>query len=435
MAEVLPLKGLRYAPDYATDMAALVTPPFDVITPTAQEGYYRRHPLNIIRLELGKQYPDDTSLNNRYTRAAALLAEWRAQGVIVQESQPVFYLYQQRFTQSEQPCTRLSLLGRVRLEPWDAGVVLPHEHTRPKDKSDRLQLLRACAANLSPIMGLYDDLEAALWPMLDELAATAPDVAFIDDAGEAHRLTRVTDTALSQHITSFFAGRPLLIADGHHRYETALTYRDELHATRNGLAPDDPANFVLMALVALTDPGLVVLPTHRLIHGLNTAALSRLGERLTEAFNVELLDLAAGTPELLAQLATAGRERSAFVLVLPETTLLAALNTAGAERMKSTGRSAPWQRLDVAVLQTLVLGAELGLSEEDIAGYDYMSYTRDAETAVQAVRTGEAQCAVLLNPTPVSDLRDVSLSGDRMPQKSTYFYPKLATGLVIHPLW
>jgi uncharacterized protein (DUF1015 family) len=435
MAEVLPLRGLHYAPAYASNMAALVTLPFDVISPAAQEEYYQRHPLNIIRLELGKQFPDDTSLNNRYTRAAALLAEWRLQGVIVQEPQPVFYLYQQRFTVSGRSYTRLSLLSRVRLEPWDAGIILPHEQTLAKDRSDRLRLLHACAANLSPIMALYDDPEHTLRAELDKLAAADPDMQFVDNAGEEHRLTRVADPMAMQLITAFFAERHLFIADGHHRYETALVYRDELREMRKGLKPDDPANFVLMALIAFEDPGLVVLPWHRLIHGLNEATLRHLGERLTSTFTVEPLDPAIDEHKLQALLATAGRERASFVLVLPETTLLISLRPEGAERMKSIGHSEAWQRLDVAVLHTLVLGAELGLSDADVMGGDHIGYTRDAQAAIQAVRTGAAQCAVLLNPTPVADLRKVSLAGDRMPQKSTYFYPKLITGLVLNPLW
>jgi len=435
MAEVLPLKGLRYASGYASDMAALVTPPYDVISPAEQEAYYQRHLLNIIRLELGRQFPDDTSLNNRYTRAAALLAEWREQGVMVQESESGFYLYWQRFRIFGRPYTRLSLLGRVRLEPWDAGVVLPHEHTLAKPKSDRLRLLRACAANLSPVMALYEDAERILAVQLDELVKRAPEVSFVDDAGEEHGLVRVLEPQLIEYITTFFADRSLFIADGHHRYETALAYRDELDTARKGLGPNDPANFVLMALVALDDPGLVVLPTHRLIHQLAEAALSRLGERLTKVFSVELMDPAASVPELLEWLAEAGRTAPSFMLILPESTFLLSLRPEGAARMKSTGRSDAWQRLDVAILHTLVLGAELGLSEADVASGDYVSYTRDAHAAMHAVRTGEARCAVLLNPTPVTALRDVSLSGERMPQKSTYFYPKLITGLVLNPLW
>ncbi|HEX5440377.1 MAG TPA: DUF1015 domain-containing protein, partial [Ktedonobacterales bacterium] len=241
MADVRPLQGIRYADE--ARLAALVTPPYDVISPEAQARFYERDPHNIIRLELGRDEPGDDDLNNRYTRAAAAFAEWRRAGVLKQDEPPSFYLYEQRFTSGGQSYARTSLLARVRLEPWDAGVILPHERTMTKPKDDRLKLTRACAATLSPIMSLYDDPAGELASLLGIVRTQAPLATFSDDTGEEHRLWLAQDEALSAQVAAFFADRQLYIADGHHRYETALTYRDEVRALRHDLAEDDAVNF------------------------------------------------------------------------------------------------------------------------------------------------------------------------------------------------
>src|SRR5579863_1342240 len=263
MADVRPLHGLRYTA--TADLAALVTPPYDVIGPDAQAAYYDRHPANVIRLELGRDLPDDNDLDNRYTRAALTFAEWRLRGILGQDTL-AFYLYEQRFTVNDVSLVRTSLLARVRLEPWEAGVILPHERTLSKPKDDRLQLLRACAANLSPIMALYDDPKGDVARRLTRVRKAKPVCVFTDDAGEEHRLWLIGDTTVIERLAAEFARRVLYIADGHHRYETALAYRDEVRELRRELADDDAANFVLMALTAVEDPGLYVLPTHRIIH-------------------------------------------------------------------------------------------------------------------------------------------------------------------------
>jgi uncharacterized protein (DUF1015 family) len=227
MADVRPLQGFRYAPEVVDDLAKVVTPPFDVISEEAQERYYMRSPYNIIRLELGKATPEDNTLNNRYTRAAQTLAEWRFANVLHQEANPAYYAYQQNFTLAGQTYTRTSLLARVRLEAWEKHVVLRHEHTRQKDKDDRLQVLQACAANLSPIMSLYNDPQGRIRRLLGD-HLQQPEIHITDEAGEEHLLQPLTDPALIERIQSFFAERQLYIADGHHRYETALNYRTEV---------------------------------------------------------------------------------------------------------------------------------------------------------------------------------------------------------------
>ena len=437
MADVRPLPGICYADEGR--LAALVTPPYDVISPEAQARYYERDPHNIIRLELGRDEPGDDDLDNRYTRAAADFAEWRRTSVLRQDA-PSLYLYEQRFNSGGQSHARTSLLARVRLEPWDAGVILPHERTLSKPKDDRLKLTRACAATLSPIMSLYDDPAGELASILATVQTQPPVAAFSDDTGEEQRLWVVRDEALAAQIAAFFADRQLYIADGHHRYETALTYREEVRGQRPDLDADDAVNFTLMGLTALEDSGLVVLPTHRILRDLDAARLSALDQTLAAAFTSEPLD--GDSAAWMRALAEAGQSGTAFVLVRPNGARLLRLTDAGHAALQSVhgedvGTSDAWRALDVAVLHALVLDAALGVTPDAVRAGEHVSYTRDAEAAAAAVQAGsdEAQLAVLLNATPPAAIRDVARAGDRMPQKSTYFYPKLMTGLVINPLW
>ena len=448
MADIRPLPGIRYAP--GSDLAAVVTPPYDVISPEAQARYYERSPENIIRLELGRDEPDDDELDNRYTRAATTFADWRLRGVLQQDT-PALYLYEQQFTALGGERRRMSLLARVRVEPWEAGVVLPHERTLSKPKSDRLKLTRATAATLSPIMALYDDPQGALAQALAATSAREPDLAFRDESDEAHRLWIIRDAELIERVAAFFRDRQLYIADGHHRYETALAYREELREARHELPLEDAVNFTLMALSAIEDPGLVVLPTHRIVRGVPEERLAEFTRDLAGLFESEPLiagalndleEVDAGAVTRALADASDGGARTAFALIAPDGVRLLRQTDAGRAAMdERTGEAAhaseAWRALDVAVLHELVLARGLSVSEQAIRAGEHVTYTRDAQAALDAVRSGAdgAQLAFLLNPTPPAAIRDVARAGDRMPQKSTYFYPKLITGLLINPLW
>jgi uncharacterized protein (DUF1015 family) len=438
MADVQPLQGIRYSRDTVGDLAQVVTPPYDVISEEDQARYYARSPYNIIRLELGKEEPGDTSLNNRYTRAAAIFGEWRINDILRQEAIPCYYLYQQIFNHDGQMYTRTSILARVRLEPWSAKVVLPHETTHSKAKDDRLRLLRACAANFSPIMSMYEDPQGRIRRLLAAHAASA-EVQFTDEVNEQHRLHLFTDPAQIALIQNFFAERQLYIADGHHRYETALNYREEIREQRRFIHENDAVNFVLMALIDVDDPGLLVLPTHRLLIGLNPEALNALSsQQLAKYFKVRELGTRVPNEAILEQLAQAGKEETSFVISTPEQNWLLRLNEQGKRRMEQSSHSTAWNELDVAVVHTLLLEDLLSISQEDVMAGKYIRYTRDAQEALQAVKTGEAtrvQGALILNATRVRQVCDVAQTDDRMPQKSTYFYPKLITGLVMNPVW
>jgi uncharacterized protein (DUF1015 family) len=435
MADVQPFRGLRYAREKVGDLAQIITPPFDVISKEAQVRYYERHPYNVIRMELGRQEPTDNDLNNVYTRTTVTLSEWRLQNILYQEALPCYYLYQQRFTYGGQTFTRTSLLARVRLEPWSARVVLPHEHIRTKDKEDRLNLLRACAANLSPIMCMYEDPQQQIRQLLSSYADN-PEIQIVDEVGEEHRLHPITDPELMMLIHNFFVSRQLYIADGHHRYTTALQYRDEVHQQRKELHPMDGVNFVLMALIDIEDPGWLVLPTHRILFDLSQDTLTTLSrQQLEQYFKVQVIESQETSEQILANLAQAGQKHTSLVLKTQEQTLLLSINEQGKARMAQSGHSAAWNELDVAIVQTLILEEHLGLSAEDIAAGRSIRYSHDMQETWQALQSQEAQAILLLNGIPLRQVCDVAQADDRMPQKSTYLYPKLATGLVMNPLW
>ncbi|HEU5384195.1 MAG TPA: DUF1015 domain-containing protein [Ktedonobacteraceae bacterium] len=433
MADVRPLNGIRYAPTAVSDLAQVITPPFDVISEEAQERYYTRNSYNVIRLELGKITPEDTTLDNRYTRAATALAEWRLAGVLRQEEVPTYYAYRQIFKHGGQTYQRTSLIARVRLEPWEEHVVLRHEFTRKKDKDDRLQLMRACAANLSPIMSMYNDPQGRMRRLLGE-HLQQPEVRVTDEAGEEHLLQPVTDPSQLEQIQSFFAERQLYIADGHHRYETALNYRNELLTMRHELSRDDAANFVMMALVDLDDPGMLVLPTHRLFSDLNPDVLANLNSVSLGRY-LAVRELTHVDEDTLQELARAGESAPSFVLMMNQRGWLLSLNEAGQQRMATAGHSAAWRALDVAIAHTLILEDLLNLQPADLTAGQHVRYTHDEQEVLKAVREGQAQAALFLNATRVRQICDIADADDQMPQKSTYFYPKLITGLVLNPLW
>jgi len=305
-----------------------------------------------------------------------------------------------------------------------------------KPKDDRLKLLRACVTNLSPIMSLYDDPQGRMRRLLSSYTETA-EVQITDEVNEIHRLHPITDEHQIALIQNFFSERQLYIADGHHRYETALNYREEVRTMHRKIDPKDAANFVLMALTDIDDPGLLVLPTHRLLFGLNQAALKMLtSQHLARYFTVyDPEEAEASHDVLLERLAQMEASQSSFVLSTTQKTWLLSLNEAGKARMGESSHSSAWNELDVAIAHTLILEDILGLKAEDMTAGTHIGYTRDAQQALGAVQTGEAQASLILNATRVRQICDVAIADDRMPQKSTYFYPKLVTGLVMNPLW
>ncbi|MCL6638396.1 MAG: DUF1015 domain-containing protein [Firmicutes bacterium] len=469
MATILPFKGLRYNGKFIENLAGVVTPPYDVIDPAAQDRYYKSHPYNIIRLEYGKTFPGDTERNNRYTRAAADFAAWRNEMILVPEKGHALYLYEQEYTVNGGRKVRSGLICAVKLEPYEKGIILPHEETLPKHKADRLELMRACRANFSPIFSLYADREMAVTGALREDAGKrAPDVSFTGENGEEHRLWVILDPEIIGRVQQLMADRRIFIADGHHRYETALNYKKERDAgaemapggaaavasscargpggrLTRAFSSEPPYHYVMMTLVNLYDPGLIVLPTHRLVKNVSRAELEALPGRLAEDFDLEEFPLeprGGNFKKFLTELAARGASRAGhrlhrhvFGVYTGGKLLLASLkDEENLLNRMPPDKSPAWCSLDVSVLHTLVIEKHLGICSELRAKGEHITYTREEEGALQAVDRGEYQLAFFLNPTLVEEVTAVAANGEKMPQKSTYFYPKLLTGLVVNSL-
>ncbi len=444
MAEIAPFRALRYNPRLVPDLAEVVTPPYDVISPRAQERYYARHPRNMVRLILPKEAEPDSPGEDRYARAARAFAAWRGEGVLRRDPEPAVYLYELEFAAGGgRRLRRRGLLALMRLHPYEDRVVFPHEQTFARYRDDRLSLMRACPANLEPIFGIYPGPAAPVTALLDRHMSGWPEVDFRDEDDGRHRLWLLGDPAETAGLAGLLRDRPVVIADGHHRYETALNFRAERRA-RAGIpgeaGPGRPDDFVMANLVHVEDPGLIVLPTHRLVCQPPRVSGAELEAALAAHFHIRHValdpaDVSASLRSALAELGRRGDERAAFA-VYPggEAVWVVELaSDACMQELAAAGHSAAYAGFDVAILHRLVIEGILGVRAAGQAD-EAVRYTRDAEEALAAVRRGEAHVALFLRPPRVAQVVGLALSGERLPQKSTYFFPKVPSGLVINPL-
>ena len=439
MPSVASLRGLRYDPTHVGALSQVIAPPYDVIDAALQTRLYEQHPANVIRLELNREEPGDDERSNKYTRAARFLRDWREQGVIMQEPAAVLYVYHQEFEVEGTRHVRRGVMARVRLERFGTGNIHPHEETMSGPKQDRLLLTRACRANLSQVFGLYPDPDGEVQRVLDAAVAGQPPVEATDHLGVRSWMWPLADEAVAARVAGLMGPKPVFIADGHHRYETACNYRDEVAAAwaaEHGgapLPPDHPANFVLMMLVGMSDPGLVVLPTHRLFVEPAVAGAAELAARLGDCFTARAVGQG---PEAARHVWSAiDLEGNQGVLGLytagDKVWTLATITPAGRARMDSIAadHGPAWRSLGVSILHRLVIGELLGAKQIPTPGYVHL--VREVE---EGLATGKYPLAALVMPASVEDIRQVSETGERMPAKSTYFYPKLASGLVFNPL-
>ncbi len=424
VADVQPFRALRYAS--GLDLSSVICPPFDTISPQLQRALHERSPYNAVRLELA----EDTD-GRRYQRAADTLSRWRDDGTLRQEAGASFYLYRQTFIRDPREYARTALFTRLRLEPWDKGIIRPHEQTFGGPKEDRLKLLRATHINSSPVYLIYADAAGRISGALAGPAARTPDAAFSTTDGQTHALWVISHPDETGAISDAFQGETLVVADGHHRYETALGYRDATRADATQWTGQEPENFALAALTAADDPGLLVLPIHRVT--LADMPLKEALDRLTPVFSIEQ---ATSEDSLLAHLAQ-GDGSSVFGLISAESEqgyVLTLKDAQAADRLLPQDRSADWRRLDYAIANHIILRHALGLQDSQMKDYSMVWFTEDAREAAGTVRSGRARYAALLNPVPVDRIIAVAASGERMPQKSTFFYPKIPTGLVFNPV-
>ncbi|MCY3024175.1 MAG: DUF1015 domain-containing protein [Planctomycetota bacterium] len=452
MATVRPFRALRYDQGKAgAPLSALICPPYDVIDPALQEALYRKSPYNVVRVELGKQFPGDAPGHDRYARGAETLATWSGEGILAQDAKPAFYLYEQTFdiasggASRSQVVVRRGIFGAIKLEPFGTGCVYPHEETFGGPKADRLNLMRACAANMSPVFGLVPDETNVISGLLRVgVTLKAPDMELTQDNGVVERVWVLDDTGWCAALSDHLGTRKVFIADGHHRYETACNYRDERRKADND--PDGKLdkdyNYTLMVCVPMSDPGLYILPTHRLIQeapGLSAEQFLRDAAALFEqrdASEAELLQLAEEQSGPV-RFGVAFKDRGLKIITAtPQAAEAMKRATAGLPSSAAPARSDAWRGLDVAVLQELVLKGMLRLSEEQVLRKEGISYTPDTRQALAKVTAPGSPYVMgfILRPTLIEQVRAVATAGEKMPQKSTYFYPKLLTGLVIRKL-
>jgi len=430
MAKIFPFRALRYD-RRRVPVESAVTQPYDKITPAMQERYYAANPYNLVRIILGRDEAQDGAEENVYTRARDSFRQWRREGILAQDGAPSIYGYWQTFRApgQSQSCQRRGFIALGKIEDYGAGVVFRHEQTLAKPKADRLNLLRATRAHFGQIFMLYSDPDGEVNALLTPLGEA--DVAVKDEYGAEHQLWRVSEPRVLDGVARLMAEKKVIIADGHHRYETALNYRDERRAEAGRADEEAPYERVMMTFVNMDAPGLVILPTHRVVFGLKGFAAGRLLEGLSRYFEVTALG-----PVWVNTLVGRLRESAAETVFCAVTKEGASLLTArpGAAEAILDGYSPRQRVLDVTQLHAVMLEAALGISREDVREQKHVLYLRDAEEAMAKVASGQADVAFLMNPVRIEQMRDVAFAGEVMPQKSTDFYPKLLSGLTIYAL-
>lgn len=417
MAELEPLRALHYDLARTGGLQDVVAPPYDVIDERQREELESRSPYNVVHIDLPRGDGDP------YEHAGTQLNAWRQEGVIVADDRLALWLLAQEYTGPDgKRRTRRGFLARVRVTEYGAGRIRPHERTHPGPKEDRLRLTRATKANLSPIFSLFSDPSDVAWGTLERFTQATPWAETTDDDGTVNRLWRVEDPEAIEAVERAVGPAELLIADGHHRYETARAYADEVGG-------EGPHRYVLMCLVALQDPGLTVFPTHRLVRGLRPDQHETLAEALRRDFEIEPL---AHTSELVPP--PGGPVKIGYIDAHFKKPFMLTLKDPAIADAALADHAKPYRRLDTAVLEALILKDALAMTDEDIDDLSGLRYARDADEALGLVQSGDYDAAFFMAPTPIEEVQDVAAAGESMPPKSTYFFPKVPTGLVFNPL-
>lgn len=439
MPEIAPFAALRYNTERVS-LADVVAPPYDVIDPAFQEALYRKHPNNVIRLILNKIDPaTDTAENNRYSRSAKELATWKESDILIREQAPALYVYHQVYTVEGKEYTRRGFMCRCKAVPFGEGMVYPHEQTMSGPKMDRLMLTTACKTNFSQIFGLYPDENNAVQQLLEEavIAGNLPALEATDHLGTLHRMWVVTDADVIAKVIAELNTRPVFIADGHHRYETACNYRKQV-AQEGRMTADHPANYVLMVCIAMDDPGLLVLPTHRLFRGVEELSSDELTAKLDPFFTVEKTaggrEAAGRVWEMIVQ---KNRQNTIGLYTKKDDTwILATLTKAGEAKMDELApeHHPEWRELGVSILHRLILETILGQRYDLRDDTKKPTYVHLIREVADELAGGDYPVAALVMPATVDHIKTLSLLGDRMPAKSTYFFPKLISGFVFNPL-
>ncbi len=435
MSSIFPFPGWRYDPG-KVDLAKVMAPPYDIIGPEEQEKLYARDDRNVVRLIFGRTSEDDTQQDNRYTRAAAHLDAWRADGLFVQD-RPAIYLYEQKFNTGGQDYVRRGFFARVRLSDWGKEGIYPHEKTLSGPKQDRLDLMRSTRGNLEPIFGLLSDPAGDVSGALESLVNYEPYLDITDDDGVENRMWVVDDQDLLHRLLSLMPQPEIFIADGHHRYETALAYQSEVREKmlRAGQVPPQrgelDCDYILMFIVPDSDPGLVIWPTHRMVYGLKNFDPAKFLQSCEKNFVVAPMTREKLEKELDAN------ELPCFGFAYGDKLFMLLLKNRKPMDERHPDAAEEWKVLDVSVLHSLIMDDLLGIDEGKLLRKENIVYSKSLDEAIEYAKTGKdgVQCSFLLRSTPMKQVRDISEAGAVMPQKSTYFYPKPLSGTVFHFFW
>ncbi len=442
MPQTAPFAALRYNLDHIGNLSDVIAPPYDVIDPQLQDELYEKHAANVIRIILNREEPGDEA-DQKYQRAARFVDQWTSEGVLMREDKPAYYVYHQQFEHEGTLINRRGFMGRVRLQPFGEGNIYPHEETHPKAKVDRLKLTTATRQNNSQIFGLYPDPENEVITLLDAATEGVTPIESTDHLGVKHILWPVTDESVAAKVSELMESRPMFVADGHHRYETACNYRNQVIEETGGIAEDHPANFVMTMLVGMSDPGMIVLPTHRLLRGTPKFAAEDIISRLDGTFACEVVDGGLDAAEKVWSTMESADSQGMiglYAVTDQKWVRCKALEGAGARMEElAASQSQEWRDLGVSLLHRLVIDDLLGCQ-----GHPKPTYVHEVSEVVDGMRGEGSQAesdsdepytlAALVMPAKLEHVEAISLLKERMPAKSTYFYPKLLSGLTFNPL-
>ena len=435
MAEIRPFRGVHYNESLVNDLSTVICPPYDIISPQLQQELHLKSEYNFVRLESGRELPQDTVTDNKYTRSVTTMEQWLKHGILEVDEAPAIYLHDQYFRHQGKEYKRRGIIARVRVEEWDKMIIRPHEGTMAEPRSDRLSLLWALQANPSPILALFEDQRKQISSLLTAQEPDKPLMRLSNVNGEGHTIWAVTEPKIINQISSNVAEQPLYIADGHHRYESALAYQHERRAGSPSASGDEAFNFVMVTLVDFSDPGLIILPPHRLVRGISKAILAELMVKLKVFFDIEELPLSQpGIWQHVDDLLTETNEVKLilFGLAVERLFVLRLRDLAAVSQMMPHFHSELYKKLNVSIIDHIIIEKLLALSSDEELSSLTNSY--DMPDAVNRVLNQEYQLALLFSPVKAKVIKAIADIGDKLPRKSTYFYPKLPAGLVFNQL-
>ena len=439
MAEIIPFRGILYTQEKIGDLESVVAPPYDVISPSCQEELYRKSDYNVVRLILGKTLESDNDQNNRYTRASKDLNDWLGKGILHRNGCECVYYYSQEYIFNGENKKRNGFVARIKLEEYDKGIIFPHEFTLSKPKEDRLKLTMACRANFSQIFGLFSDPQNAINSIIENEVERESLSEVKDSEGVVHSFGSISNKEVIKQIISCMKDKKIYIADGHHRYETALAYRDEMRKQKDNSEGDKPYDYVMMYLTNMDSEGTSIFPIHRLLFNLDNFQPEQLLKSLESFFNIQSFPFEGLEKKnkmrshVLKQMKSNKKGQLSFGLYFGMGSFYL-LKLKNSSFLADSKTPKEFSKLEAFILHSLIIEKIMGIKKEEIKNQDYICYKKNEKEAIEMVDSGKYQLAFFLNPTRMEQIKNVAGAGLRMPQKSTFFYPKLLSGLVINPL-